>query len=140
MGFWNISSNEKGKLEHHLYHNISKHLLANPTEPEDPLVLRIQGLPPFKDPLPPPAKPRGWKINDIVPTHSAAVTGGGVHEDLFKDFQNMMQQPGGAGGGPAGLPPAALAALGGGPTDGDSGAIGGGQAKKEKKKEKKKKK
>jgi signal recognition particle subunit SRP19 len=120
------------RAEHHLYHIVSTFLQAHPTEPEDPLVLRIQGLPPFTEPLPAPAKPRGWKLNDIVPTHSPAVTGGGVHEDLFKDFQSMMQnQPGGAGALGGGMPPA-LAGLAGG------SAASGGEEKRKKKDKKKK--
>jgi len=47
---------------------------------------------PMPDGIPPaPAVPRGWKINDIIPLHSAAQTGGGVSENMLKDFQAAMQ-------------------------------------------------
>lgn len=59
--------------------------------------------------------PRGWKVNEFVPYLSAAMTGGGVSENLFKDMMSQMQggadpmaalmgaqQGGGAGGGGGG--------------------------------------
>lgn len=49
-------------------------------------------------PPPPPAVPRGWKINEILPLHSAAVTGGGVSEDLLKEMMGGMGGPTGAAG------------------------------------------
>lgn len=52
--------------------------------------LRIAGVPPPKE-LKPPAVPRGWKINPIVPLHSPALSGGGVSENLFKDMMAEMQ-------------------------------------------------
>lgn len=58
-------------------------------------------MPPVKAPLPPPATPRGWKIGTILPLHSAAVTGGGVSENLFKDMMAEMQ---GQAGGEAPTP------------------------------------
>ncbi|KAL8817219.1 MAG: hypothetical protein Q9191_008187, partial [Dirinaria sp. TL-2023a] len=65
------------KNKHHLYNLISSHLLAHPTTADSPLRLRIQGMPPPKEPIPPPAVPRGWKIGSILPLHSPALSGGG---------------------------------------------------------------
>lgn len=53
-------------------------------------------------PPPPPAVPRGWKINEILPLHSAAVTGGGVSEDLLKEMMAGMGGPAGAAGSATG--------------------------------------
>jgi signal recognition particle subunit SRP19 len=116
------------EIEHHLYHIVSDFLLQNPTKPTDPLALKVQGLPELNKPLPSPAVPRGWKINSIVPTHSPAVTGGGVSEDLFKDFQAVMQGQMPQGAGPSGVDHGVLPQI-------ESGSA----AKKEKKKDKKKK-
>lgn len=60
--------------------------------------LRIAGLPAPAKPMPPPAVPRGWKLNSILPLHSAAVSGGGVSENFLKEMMAEMQgQAGGAG-------------------------------------------
>ncbi|KAF2756951.1 signal recognition particle, SRP19 subunit [Pseudovirgaria hyperparasitica] len=77
--------------KHHLYNLISDYLLLHPTEPETPLRLRIQGLPAPKGAPPPPAVPRGWKMNTILPLHSPAVTGGGISENFLKDMMAEMQ-------------------------------------------------
>ena len=45
-------------------------------------------MPHPEGPLPPPAVPKGYKINEILPLHSPAVSGGGVSENILKD---MMQ-------------------------------------------------
>jgi len=66
--------------------------------------------------LEPPAAPRGWKMNAILPLHSPAMSGGGVSENFLKDMMAEMQ-----GGGPAG----AIGAPSG---------SGGGSKKKDKKK------
>ncbi|MCJ1437471.1 signal recognition particle subunit [Xylographa pallens] len=95
------------KNKHHLYILISRHLQAHPTTAESPFRagMRIAGLPLPEGPLSPPAKPRGWKMGDVLPLHSPAVSGGGVSENMFKD---MMQEMGGGAlpgmgdGGPAG--------------------------------------
>jgi signal recognition particle subunit SRP19 len=79
------------KLEHHLYNLISQYLKAHPTNPESPLRLRIAGMPPPAGTPPPPAIPRGWKMNTILPLHSPAVTGGGVSENFLKDMMAEMQ-------------------------------------------------
>jgi signal recognition particle subunit SRP19 len=66
-------------------------------------------------PIEPPAAPRGWKLNAILPLHSPAVSGGGVSENFLKDMMAEMQ------GGPAGAI---------GPPSGGAG----GSKKKDKKK------
>ena len=42
-------------------------------------------------PYPRPAVPRGWKMGELLPYMSAAMTGGGVSENLFKDMMKEMQ-------------------------------------------------
>lgn len=84
-------------IEHHLYTLVSKHLLANPTHPESPLRLRIQGMPPPELPLPTPDIPRGWKMNTVLPLHSPALSGGGVSDNIIKDMMQEIQA-GQAGG------------------------------------------
>lgn len=109
--------------EHHLYTLVSQHLQAHPTTAESPLRLRIQGMPPPKLPIPPPAVPKGWKINEIVPLHSPALSGGGVSENILKDvMQEMQNAQGGGTGGPAGGLAGMLGGMGGG-----GGGGGGGQ-------------
>lgn len=79
--------------EHHLYTLISKHLLANPTTEDSPMRLQLQGLPPPKDnKAPQPAIPRGFKMGNILPLHSPALSGGGVSDNFLKD---MMAEMGG---------------------------------------------
>ncbi|GKT49921.1 signal recognition particle subunit srp14 [Colletotrichum spaethianum] len=104
------------KNKHHLYLLVAKHLQQNPTtEDSAALKARVQGAPapdPSK-PWPRPAVPRGWKMGDLLPYISPAMTGGGVSENLFKDMMKemqgggdpmaaLMQQAGGAGGGGGG--------------------------------------
>jgi signal recognition particle subunit SRP19 len=85
----------------HLYTLIAAYLKSHPTSPQDPLLLPIDGLPPPKpEHLVPPAKPRGWKINDVIPAHSPAMTGGGVNDNFMGDMMKELQNAqGGAGGG-----------------------------------------
>ncbi len=66
-------------------------------------------MPPPQEPLPIPAVPRGWKMGDILPLHSPALSGGGVSENILRDMMQEMQGQGGgaidglnAGGGGAG--------------------------------------
>ena len=84
--------------EHHLYILISQYLQAHPTTEDTPFRagMRIAGMPLPQKPVAPPAKPRGWKMNDILPLHSPAMSGGGVSENIFKDMMQEMQggQPG----------------------------------------------
>lgn len=84
--------------------------------------MKIRGIPgpdPSK-PYPEPAIPKGWKMNKILPFHSAAMTGGGVSENFFKDMMGQMQ-----GGGLEGL---------GMPGPAPPASSGSGKPKKEKKK------
>lgn len=84
--------------------------------------LRIAGMPPPKEPLPAPAVPRGWKMGDILPLHSPALSGGGVSENILRDMMAEMQgQSGGAIDG----------------VSGGTGGGGGGGGKKKKDKGKK---
>ncbi|KAM3531838.1 hypothetical protein NHJ13051_000574 [Beauveria bassiana] len=114
--------------KHHLYMLVAQHLKENPTtERSQGLRVRMGGQihPPEDKPYPKPAVPRGWKINEFVPYMSAAMTGGGVSENLFKDIMKEMQ-----GGGD---PMQALLASQTGATGGN-GSDDAGKKKKDKKK------
>lgn len=136
-GSSNSGANNNINNKHHLYLLIAQHLRENPTtEKSAGLRMRIGGQvqPPEDKPYPKPAVPRGWKMNEFVPYLSAAMTGGGVSENLFGDIMKGMQggqDPmaalmGGAAGGAAG---------GSGAGSGNaSGAEEGGKKKKDKKK------
>lgn len=87
----------KNWLEHHLYVLVAKHLQAHPTTTESPKRLRIAGMEVPSKPTPPPAVPRGWKINAILPLHSPALSGGGVSENIFKEMMQEMQKEQGGG-------------------------------------------
>lgn len=113
------------RTEHHLYKLISTHLKAHPATPSTPLRLRVQDMPPPTGPLPPPAVPRGWKMNAILPLHSPALSGGGVSENILKDVMQEMQ---GAGGVPG------LNGMGGGGQGGLEGPVAGGKRRREGKK------
>ena len=89
--------------EHHLYILVSKHLQANSTTQESPLRLRVAGMPHPDKTVPPPAAPRGWKMGQILPLHSPALSGGGVSENMFKEMMQEMQ--GGAEAQVEGLAP-----------------------------------
>ncbi|KAK4155034.1 signal recognition particle, SRP19 subunit [Chaetomidium leptoderma] len=131
--------------KHHLYLLVAKHLRANPTTDQSrSLRMEVRGAPmppaaqePGK-PWPRPAVPRGWKMGELLPYYSPAMTGGGVSENFLKDMMKEMQQAGGGAGGAGGMPDMAslLAAAGGG--GGGAGAAsgsgaGGGGGKKDKK-------
>lgn len=114
--------------KHHLYLLIAQHLKENPTsERSAGLRVRMGGQihPPEDKPYPKPAAPRGWKVNEYVPYMSAAMTGGGVSENLFKDIMKEMQ----GGGDPMSALMAGQAGAAGG-----SGSDDGGKKKKDKKK------
>jgi signal recognition particle subunit SRP19 len=124
------------KNKSHLYILVAQYLQEHPTTKESPLKLQIQGVP-APEKLEPPAVPRGWKINEILPLHSPAMSGGGVSENFFKDMMADMQREGG-GGGPQ-LPPGMagmLNSVGGGPGGSRPGSSGDGGRKKDKKKAK----
>ena len=94
-----------------LYKLIGKWLHDNPTQPEDPLELKIQGLTVPENFLEGSGKlqrPKGWegKMGVILPVHSPAVSGGGVSENFFKEAMQEMQamQGGNGGGGGGGMP------------------------------------
>ncbi|KAF1986386.1 signal recognition particle, SRP19 subunit [Aulographum hederae CBS 113979] len=93
------------KNKAHLYIHVAKYLKDNPTTPDMPMQLPIGGMPLPKEPLPPPATPKGWKLNTILPLHSPAVTGGGVSENFMKDMMaEMGADVGGSSGGGDGKP------------------------------------
>jgi signal recognition particle subunit SRP19 len=109
--------------ERMLYKAISTQLKKHPTTAQDPFSLPVRGLSLPEGDMPPPAVPRGWRINDILPLHSAAVTGGGVSDNIMKDIQAAM-----AGQNPA------LAAMTGEPAS--QGKIEPAKKKKDKGKKK----
>jgi signal recognition particle subunit SRP19 len=89
-------------------------------------------------PYPTPAIPLGWKMGNLLPYYSPALTGGGVSDNFFKDMMAEMQGAGGMPGG-AGMPNLdAMRAMMGGL--GDMGAAGPSGSSAPAKKEKKKKK
>jgi signal recognition particle subunit SRP19 len=101
------------KNKHHLYRLVAKYLQAHPTTESTPLRLPI--VPGEKvEVKPPPAVPKGWKINAILPLHSPAVKGHGVTDNPLKE---------------------AMAQLGQGPDLG-AGSSEGGESKKKKKEKK----
>ncbi|KAJ6441921.1 signal recognition particle seC65 subunit [Purpureocillium lavendulum] len=124
------STSASVKNKHHLYTLVARYLRENPTtEQSAGLRLRIGGQlqPPEGKPYPRPAVPRGWKMGELLPYLSGAMTGGGVSENLFKDMMKEMQ-----GGGD---PMAALMASQQGGADeggGGGGSSGGGGGKKKK--------
>lgn len=85
------------KNKHHLFRVVADWLKRHPTT-EDSASLRfeIPGVPMPKvgEEWPRPAVPRGWKMGELLPFVSPAMSGGGVSEDLFKDMMREM-----AGGG-----------------------------------------
>ncbi|KAL6720607.1 signal recognition particle subunit [Lecanora helva] len=120
------------KNKSHLYILVSNYLKAHPATAESPLRLKIQGMPPPSRPIPPPAAPRGWKMNSILPLHSAALSGGGVSDNILKDVMQEMQgaaQGGGIPGMPPGMP--GLGALGGGGQGSADGSASGGKRRRE---------
>lgn len=110
------------KNKHQLYILVAQHLRNHPTNEKTSAALwdRIPGGPPPPDrakPYPRPAVPRGWKMGELLPYYSPAMTGGGVSENLFKDMMKEMQ--GGPGGGMPGMPggmdmASLMSAMGGG--------------------------
>ncbi|KFH44799.1 Signal recognition particle SEC65 subunit-like protein [Hapsidospora chrysogenum ATCC 11550] len=120
--------------KHHLYILIAKHLRDNPTN-DDSLGLRVRMggelQPEQGKPYPRPAVPRGWKMGELLPYMSAAMTGGGVSENLFKDMMREMQS--------GGDPMSALMGGGGGSGPGSGAEEGGGGSGSGRKKKDKKK-
>ena len=128
------------KNKQHLYNLVAKELQKRPTDPEDPLELKISGLPVpenFRDAK--IAVPRGWKMGNILPVHSAAVSGGGVSDNFFKEAMEEMKQMQAQGGGqlpsgPGGMDMNAMAQMmqnmGGMGGLGGAGPSAGGSSKK----------
>ncbi|KAK2751110.1 signal recognition particle subunit [Myotisia sp. PD_48] len=90
------------KNKHHLQIHVARYLQAHPTTEQSPFRLRLNGMPMPDKPLPPPAAPRGWKMNTILPFHSPAITGGGVSENPLQEAMMEMQAQQGLG---LGAPP-----------------------------------
>jgi len=117
------------KNKHHLYLLVAKHLREHPVTEDGPaLRMIVRGAPPppqVEDgkPWPRPAVPRGWKMGELLPYYSPAMTGGGVSENFLKD---MMKEMGGGGDMASML----AAAAGGGGSPGGSGPSGGKKDKK----------
>jgi len=70
---------------------MAKYLQSHPVDAESPMKLQIPGYTVDKLP-PPPAIPKGWKINEILPVNSPALSGGGISDNLMKD---LMREEGG---------------------------------------------
>ncbi|KAI1139826.1 signal recognition particle, SRP19 subunit [Hypoxylon sp. FL0543] len=129
------------KNKHHLYILVAKHLQAHPTTDQSDALrrIRVPGLsaPRDDEPWPRPAVPRGWKMGELLPAYSAAMTGGGVSENAFKDMMREMQGGGGGGGDMMSMLGQGLGGLGGpggaGAGAGPSESGGGGGGKKGKK-------
>lgn len=68
-----------------LYAALGEYLQSHPVNAESPMKVQIPGLKVDKPP-PPPAVPKGWKINEILPVYSAALSGGGVSDNLMRDL------------------------------------------------------
>ena len=64
---------------------MAQYLQLHPPTSESSMKVQIPGYPSDKLP-PPPAVPRGWNINEILPTHSPALSGGGISDNLMKDL------------------------------------------------------
>ncbi|KAI1124167.1 signal recognition particle, SRP19 subunit [Nemania abortiva] len=98
------------KNKHHLYIAVAKYLREHPTTDDSPSLrqgmrgLGLASLGGANDvyadgkPWPRPAVPKGWKMAELLPAYSAAMTGGGVSENAFKDMMREMQNQGGPGG------------------------------------------
>lgn len=96
-----LKETDSGELKHAtiknkvmLYKAVAEYLQRHPTTKEAPLRLRLPNMPFDGKPPEPPAVPRGWKMGDILPLHSAAVSGGGVSDDIFKEMMREMGMPG----------------------------------------------
>merc|ERR1711939_201662 len=65
----------------------------HPTTEEDSMRFKFQGMPPPKDnKLPKPAIPAGWKMGEILPLHSPALSGGGVSDNMFKSASKALRR------------------------------------------------
>lgn len=91
-----VAPNTVVKNKRHLYKLISDYLKSHPiseeTPKQSPMYTRISQmdgaqLPESFHPL---AVPRGWKINDVLPLNSRALSAGKQSEEMFNQMQNMF--------------------------------------------------
>jgi signal recognition particle subunit SRP19 len=61
------------------------YLQSHPASAESAMKVQMPGYPVDKPPLP-AAVPKGWKINEILPAYSPALSGGGISDNLMKDL------------------------------------------------------
>ena len=133
--FFSSSKDKDGSAEHsplhpkyksksHLFLALAQYLHRFPTTESDVLRLKIPGLPVPDGGYKKPEVPRGWRVNELVPLHSNAVSGGGVSDNFFKEAMEELklaqaQQGGqvGDGGGQGQL-------TNGGGGSGDGGGAG----------------
>jgi signal recognition particle subunit SRP19 len=75
---------------------MAEYLQSHPANAESPMKVQIPGITVDKPP-PPPAVPKGWKINEILPVHSPALSGGGISDNLMRDLmrEEGMTEPSG---------------------------------------------
>jgi signal recognition particle subunit SRP19 len=113
------------KNKRHLYGLVAAHLARHPVTEDSASLRETFGpagpAPPVGEKYPRPAVPRGWKVGELLPYYSPALTGGGVSENLFRDMMREMQ---GGGDMPEALAAAAAA------SGGSGGGGGGGKKKK----------
>lgn len=121
------------KNKHHLYLLVARHLRAHPTTDASPaLRVVVRGAPPPPPRLgegenwPRPAVPRGWKMGELLPYYSPAMTGGGVSENFLKDMMKEMGAAGAGGGDMASLLAGAASMAGGAGAGAGSGSGAGG--------------
>jgi len=75
-----------------LYAALAGYLQKHPVTKESPMKVQIPGLQVDKIPSP-PAVPKGWKINEILPVYSPALSGGGVSDNLMRDLMREEGMP-----------------------------------------------
>jgi len=73
------------KSKQALYAAMAKYLQSHPATAQSPMKVSIPGYKVDKPPQP-PAIPKGWKINEILPLQSPALSGGGVSDNLMRDL------------------------------------------------------
>ena len=86
------------KCKAHLFLALGKYLQQYPTQEADVLRLKIPGLPVPEGGYKRPEVPRGWRVGELVPLHSNAVSGGGVSDNFFKEAMEELQRAQGQGG------------------------------------------
>src|ERR1700721_4825093 len=73
------------KSKQQIYVAMAKYLQIHPVTQETAMKAQMPGMQIDKPP-PPPAVPKGWKINEILPVYSPALSGGGISDNLMKDL------------------------------------------------------